>query len=136
MNKRNLCAVMSFEPPSILIKRFSASQNTSQKEARVRFDQTKKFLLVCGTDRSRRFCPSQVIDEMWHAFMLHSRSYFSFCDLIGGYIHHEPSATHDPVAYLNTLKSLQKAFGQIDEKYWADATMDCSGCGACSSCGP
>jgi hypothetical protein len=127
---------MSFEPPPLLIERFCAEQETSEQEARRRFDETKRFLSVCASNRARHYCPSQCIDEMWHAFMLHSRSYGKFCALIGGFVHHEPSDGHDRGAYLDTIASLRELFGAANPEYWDEASSDCSGCGNCSSCGP
>lgn len=35
--------------------------------------------------------PSQDIDEVWHAHILHSKEYTDFCKLVfGDYLHHNP----------------------------------------------
>lgn len=136
MDKRTVRAAMSFEPPSLLIKRFCTEQKTSEADARERFREIKKFLLLCAANRGRRYCPSPSIDQMWHAFMLHSRAYFRFCDLLGGFVHHEPSDGHDQASYADTITSLRNVFGKAHPKYWSSKQADCSGCGACSSCGP
>lgn len=40
--------------------------------------------------------PSTAVDEGWHAFILCSRDYFSFCEKVyGEYLHHEPTAESD-----------------------------------------
>lgn len=36
------------------------------------------------------FGPLLILDELWHAFILHTRDYHAFCDqFFGEYIHHE-----------------------------------------------
>jgi hypothetical protein len=136
MNQMTMRLAMSFEPPPLLIKRFCAEQKTNEQEARERFDEIKKFLLICAANRGRCYCPSQPIDQMWHAFMVHTRAYARFCDVIGGFVHHEPSDRHDQSSYLNTIASLRELFGAADPEYWDQGSADCSGCGSCSSCGP
>ena len=44
----------------------------------------------------RRFVamPSQVVDDLWHEFILHTRSYDAFCrHAFGGFLHHTPAVT-------------------------------------------
>jgi hypothetical protein len=37
--------------------------------------------------------PSKVVDDLWHAFILHTRSYHAFCrEAFGRFLHHTPSA--------------------------------------------
>ena len=41
--------------------------------------------------------PSQVADDLWHEFILHTREYSTFCQkAFGGYMHHTPSAVLGP----------------------------------------
>lgn len=46
--------------------------------------------------RARRFVgmPSQVVDALWHAFILDTRAYAAFCrQAFGGMLHHSPAET-------------------------------------------
>lgn len=35
--------------------------------------------------------PSLLADELWHTFIFYTNEYFSFCENLGGYIHHNPT---------------------------------------------
>ncbi len=40
--------------------------------------------------------PSRVVDDLWHAFMLHTREYADFCTAaFGRFLHHSPEAGMD-----------------------------------------
>lgn len=42
--------------------------------------------------RRRVAMPSQVADDLWHEFILHTRNYAAFCDrAFGGFLHHTPA---------------------------------------------
>jgi hypothetical protein len=44
--------------------------------------------------RRRVSMPSQVADDLWHAFILNTRTYQVFCrEAFGGFMHHTPAAT-------------------------------------------
>jgi hypothetical protein len=41
--------------------------------------------------------PSQVADDLWHEFILHTREYSAFCQkAFGGYMHHTPASVLGP----------------------------------------
>jgi hypothetical protein len=41
--------------------------------------------------------PSEVVDELWHEFILYTRSYKEFCDrAFGDFLHHSPAVTLSP----------------------------------------
>jgi hypothetical protein len=41
--------------------------------------------------------PSQVVDDLWHEFILHTREYAAFCQkAFGGYMHHTPASVLGP----------------------------------------
>jgi len=124
---------MSFEPPPLFINRFCLENNMSEDEARLAFQETKKFIILCATEREHDYSPSTIIDVMWHQFILHSRDYFRFCDLIGGYVHHQPSESHKPDRYTKTLKALKGKFGDINPSYWGENAAHCGHCTSCSN---
>ncbi len=129
----DLEGVMRFAPPELLIERFAKEHDISEADAREQFDEVKKFLAICASNRSRSFAPSKHLDDMWHAFVLFTSDYFRFCGMIGGYIHHRPTreVMHD--SYANTLEVMPKMFGGINSKWWkVRSAADCDG-GTCEN---
>lgn len=57
-----------------------------------------KFLAMIGRFRNRRVAPSRVVDEGWHALILHTALYADLCQTLGGFIHHYPEPP-DPTRY-------------------------------------
>jgi len=122
-----------FEPPSLLIKRFSAEYGVPTNEARAYFDETKKFLILCAMTKDASFSPSVKVDSMWHQFILHTRDYFAFCDRLGTFVHHQPSEARQHDCYEFTRKEMRRVFGSVNERYWGDKAADCdsSSCDCC-----
>src|SRR3990167_3863557 len=113
--------VMSFPPPPLLIERFSAEHVCSANEARLAFDETKRFLFLCGTSNGQSLAPSQAIDTMWHEFMLFTRTYAGFCkEFFGMFIHHQPSDKPAILAYAHTRKRAVREFKALNLNYWPE----------------
>lgn len=134
----DLAPVSGFEAPEGLLKRYADEQKTSIEEAGVAFEECKKFLYLCV--RSDEACvPSTTLDEMWHTFLMFSRSYRKFCEMLGGFIDHEPREWKSTGPYLRTLERAETMFGQLNQKYWPKKNngSECEGgnCGLrCSNC--
>jgi hypothetical protein len=134
--------VMAFQPPMLLIECFVKEHGVTEEEAREQFEEIKKFLIVCASDRSRRFAPSKRLDEMWHSFILFTPHYVRFREMLGGYIHHRPTRGVMHEAYANTVETLPRIFDKINPKWWrvrsaADCSSNCSGdnyCGDSPDC--
>ena len=64
----------------------------SENEANaVSFDDTLKFLYLCGTSEES-FEMTEKIDVVWHHFILFTAAYADFCDkFFGKFIHHIPA---------------------------------------------
>ncbi len=64
----------------------------SAQEQRV-FDGLRDYFILCAQARGRFVSmPSQVADDAWHAFILHTRVYQDFCDkAFGRFLHHTPA---------------------------------------------
>jgi hypothetical protein len=79
-----------------VIESFRADHDVSLDEARALFEDTKKWLWLCGTrPRAMRmtvFGPMKQLDAMWHTFILFTREYTEYCMThFGHYIHHAPT---------------------------------------------
>lgn len=73
----------------------------------------RQFFLACLRSK-RRFVamPSQVVDAMWHEFILHTRAYRDWCELsLGWFLHHTPALVLGGQAHDND--GLRRAW------YWA-----------------
>ncbi len=128
--------ILQFAAPELLIKRFCQEHQVSETEARERFEETKKFLLLCATNKQVSYSPSLEVDALWHEFILCTKSYFDFCNMAGMYIHHEPSEKPETEAYKRTLKDMKNFYGKLNSAYWADGKASAGHCGhSCSSCG-
>ena len=132
----NLDKVMAFQPPELLVERFSQDYNIPSSEVIEQFDEVKKFLVVCASDRSTRFAPSKTLDKMWHDFVIFTPEYVRFCDTIGGYVHHRPTREIMHQSYANTLEAMPRIFGDVNLKYWktrsaADCDSQCDDDGYC-----
>lgn len=131
MNKQE---VLLFAPPELLIKRFCQEHSVSETEARERFEETKKFLVLSATNRHNIYSPSEQIDEMWHCFLLNTKYYHEFCRRLGCFVHHQPSEKPQPENYARTRIDLESLFGELNVKYWSEKNGDCDGGSSCDCC--
>ena len=81
--------------------------------------------LLAAEGAGTRLSPSKLVDEVWHAHILDSRAYSSFClEHYSVYVHHEPSyekshAFHQP-AFDACLLKYKEHFGQEPPaSHWA-----------------
>lgn len=99
-------------------------------------DQALAFLGACAvTDVV--MSPTEVVDIGWHTFILHTREYMAFCDLVAGrYIHHLPTDQGDPGAHGSTARAvidgtvteIRRAGFVVDDELWEHLGADCSQC--------
>ncbi|MBK9493922.1 MAG: hypothetical protein IPO08_05155 [Xanthomonadales bacterium] len=51
--------------------------------------------------------PLRIIDEMWHAFILHTRSYAEFCEkYFGRFLHHQPALRGEHESHRQVVASI------------------------------
>jgi len=94
---------LSYENEEIVAS-FRRTYGVSLEEARELFEETKKWLWLCGTrPRSMRltvFGPMKLLDEMWHTFILFTREYTEYCmENFGFYVHHAPTTIAEAEQY-------------------------------------
>ena len=124
-------AALAHEPDSFLIEKFCQDHGFNESDARILFEDVKKFLLL-GSIVDASPAPAYWIDQMWHAFILFTKDYEAFCGKTGGFIHHRPlpqTSEHQPPLE-PTLSLMTAAYGQLSEKHWpvamgAFGIMDC-----------
>lgn len=118
-------------------------------------EEALKFVVACSTARRARLKPSRVVDEGWHALILHTTIYAELCRSLHHFVHHVPErpdvTRHDAGALARTQAAIKAAGydpnpamwnGPTDNSIPVDASCEHSepapaGCGAdCSNTGP
>lgn len=116
-NEELLAKVMSYQHGP-LIERMQGTLDLKEEEAKKLFDDTKRFLFLCGTIEDTSFAPTKMIDECWHTFLLYTQDYGPFCTkFFGDFIHHCPltpaeMATSDGSMVKRTLATANAVYGE------------------------
>ena len=84
------------EHETVVVEGFMERYDVSYEEAQDIFNETKKWLWLAANapDQINLFIdkPLQIIDEMWHTFILHTKAYYEFCfGHFKRFIHHNPT---------------------------------------------
>lgn len=118
-------AVLSYEY-SPLVWRLWNKEGFTQEEADDVFQDMLKFLYLCGT-RKETFAPTEPIDRAWHAFILFTREYASFCNkMFGEFVHHSPRESNPQPpgqaggkmsVVRNTLIAAKETFGVLSDNW-------------------
>jgi uncharacterized membrane protein YgcG len=133
--------------PSV-VKRISRENRVRQKTAARWLHEAMKFLDAVA-DSKEQIAPSKKVDEAWHAFILHTSQYMSWCESrYGRYIHHVPTDKPDRTAYARSYKVMRSRHGDLDRSVWPVPGMggyvgaggscgggSCGGHGGGASCG-
>ncbi|MFZ6768870.1 glycine-rich domain-containing protein [Undibacterium sp. Di26W] len=81
-------------PPGLLERLHKQRPDLSLKDQHLLARALRQFFLVylkCGYKHIAM--PSQVVDELWHEFILYTKNYEQFCKkAFGRYMHHTPAA--------------------------------------------
>ncbi|MEU1805875.1 hypothetical protein [Streptomyces sp. NPDC019937] len=88
-------------------------------------DEAVKFV-AAAADASRPLAPSRVVDEGWHALILHTRIYRQLCERVGAFVDHIPEAPdperRDPEALSRTQWRIVEAGFPVDDALWLAPT--------------
>lgn len=86
-----------------------------------------KFVATAATRRPAGpgLAPSRVVDEGWHALILHTQTYARLCDRLGGrFVHHvpqPPDPTRSPGILDRTTAAIEAAGFTVDVDLWMSA---------------
>lgn len=98
-----------------------------EEAARLRAEFLRFVALIMVTGES--LAPAPAIDDFWHEFIVHTRSYSEFCDRhLGRFLHHEPDTEGDSSGrsrFRRTLELLQEHCPGADLSLWS-GVADCS----------
>lgn len=80
-------------PQSVRMKFRDARPDLEAAQEHQVFEGLRDYFTICAQARGRFVAmPSQVVDDAWHAFILHTRYYQDFCDkALGRFLHHTPA---------------------------------------------
>lgn len=81
-------------PPGLLDKLLAVRPDLSIKDRQLVARALRQFFLVYHKSGYQHISmPSQVVDDLWHEFILYTKNYQSFCQrAFGRYLHHTPTA--------------------------------------------
>ncbi|MDQ8043131.1 MAG: hypothetical protein REI11_00890 [Patulibacter sp.] len=123
---------LAHPPQDFLIEKFCREYDEyTEAEAREIFEDLKRFL-VAGELLDRSLAPSLPVDNMWHAWILFTKDYHEFGDLLNGYIHHRPipkgDAAQPPLE--PTIAVMEAAYGSVSDRSFPQelgsyGIMDC-----------
>ncbi|WP_405581102.1 hypothetical protein [Streptomyces sp. NBC_01190] len=81
------------------------------------------FVAIAAANPATVIAPARVVEEGWHALILHTAVYARLCDRLGRFIHHYPEppdlTRHDDEVMDRTLSLLQTAGHDPDMDVWA-----------------
>ncbi|MEV8523238.1 hypothetical protein AB0451_03620 [Streptomyces sp. NPDC052000] len=91
-------------------------------------EQALAFLATCGQHRDARIAPSRVVDEGWHALILHTALYADVCARLGGFVHHFPERP-DPLRQTReiidrTVSFIEATGYTVDAELWRIPTEE------------
>jgi hypothetical protein len=89
-------------------------------------NEAVKFTVACAQFPGARLRPSRVVDEGWHALILHTRVYKELCDGLGRFVHHTPESPdpsrHNAGELTRTQEMIAKAGFTVDDALWLAPT--------------
>ncbi len=84
-------------------------------------DEGLKFVAACAANPGTGLAPSRIVDEGWHALILHTAKYADLCKRLGGFVHHYPGwdPTHyDPPILDRTREAIARLGWAADAQLW------------------
>jgi hypothetical protein len=107
--------------PEEVIRRYSYKRHIALDVARQIFGELESFL---DNASETKLEPSLRIDEAWHEFILHTKSYAGYCQSrYGRFIHHVPAS---PLAFQDDSKMGGQGNTSIAEHRAGDRDRGCS----------
>ncbi|MFG3273111.1 glycine-rich domain-containing protein [Streptomyces luteogriseus] len=81
-----------------------------------------KFVAACATNPGLGLAPSRIVDEGWHALILHTAMYADLCKQLGGqFVHHYPGydpTNYDPPILDRTRETIAGLGWEADAELW------------------
>ncbi|MFG2290548.1 glycine-rich domain-containing protein [Streptomyces sp. NPDC048595] len=97
-------------------------------------DEALKFVVAAAKFPATSVRPSRVVDEGWHALILHTALYAELCARLGRFVHHYPdgpgASGHGADGHLPTVALIEEAGFSADKELWPTATSALAPAGA------
>ncbi|MYT91103.1 hypothetical protein GTY40_08605 [Streptomyces sp. SID8359] len=81
-----------------------------------------KFVHTAAQFSTASIAPSKVVDEGWHALILHTELYAKLCEALGCFVHHYPErpdpGRFDQHALTRTVATIEQAGYETDPELW------------------
>lgn len=81
-----------------------------------------KFVAACSRNPGVGLAPSRIVDEGWHALILHTAMYADLCERLGGdFVHHYPGwdpTNYDPPILDRTREKITELGWEADPELW------------------
>lgn len=99
-----------------------ANPDMSEEMAGRIVDEALKFVAACAKNPGTGLAPSRIVDEGWHALILHTVMYAELCDALGGQlVHHYPGydpTNYDPPILDRTREKITEFGWEPDPELW------------------
>lgn len=126
--------IMRYRNENVIERFLADNPATTREEAEAAWVGLLQFLTICVLNRGNH-TPSKIVDEMWHAFILHMRDYESFCtEHLRQMIYHDPA--HDDSAfkfYAVARNCVIALFGSADPLAWPREHVRYTRCISCDA---
>ncbi|MBC9714092.1 hypothetical protein H9Y04_16130 [Streptomyces sp. TRM66268-LWL] len=115
----------------------------TEEQAHRGVGQMLAFLAACNR-AERPLSPSPLVDDFWHAFLLHTKAYRDFCEAqFGRFLDHQPGYLDvdehggGKALRARTVDEITLAGYEIDMEFWPELDLaECSQCHANCSDSP
>jgi hypothetical protein len=92
--KKQLRFIENYKFSPVIIKRVKAQHDyLSDKDMKKVVEATRDYFYICNQAKGKMVAmPSEIVDVLWHEFLLFTREYQEFCQKgIGRFLHHTPT---------------------------------------------
>lgn len=100
-----------------------ANPDMSEEMAGRIVEEGIKFVAACSRNPDVGLAPSRIVDEGWHALLLHTAKYAELCtSLGGGFVHHYPGydpTNYDPEILARTRATIAALGWGVDPELWS-----------------
>ncbi|MFD3607751.1 glycine-rich domain-containing protein [Streptomyces atroolivaceus] len=98
-----------------------ANPDMSEEMAGRIVEEGLKFVAACATHPTTGLAPSRIVDEGWHALILHTAMYAELCGRLGSFVHHFPGydpTNFDPPIIDRTRETIAALGYPLDDELW------------------